>query len=187
MKVAALFVRADSIYKTMPGVDAFDIERDARSYAGSLPVIAHPPCRAWGRLRGMAKPRHDEKDLARFAVDTVRRVGGVLEHPEASSLWADKGLPRPGSGVDEFGGWTFAIAQQWFGHRALKKTWLYIVGVKPKDIPEFSISLDLPERVIATSKKSQRLKISECGKAEREHTPPALARWMVDLCGRVAL
>lgn len=41
--VAALFVRADSIYKTMPDVDAWDIERDARRWPGGCPVVAHPP------------------------------------------------------------------------------------------------------------------------------------------------
>ncbi len=33
--VAALFVRANSIYKTMPGVDAWDAERDARKFGGA--------------------------------------------------------------------------------------------------------------------------------------------------------
>lgn len=32
--VAALFVRADSVYKTLPGVDCWDIERDAMLYRG---------------------------------------------------------------------------------------------------------------------------------------------------------
>ena len=84
--MAALFVRADSIYKTLPGVDAYDIERDARTYDGPWPVVAHPPCRAWGRLRTFAKPRPDERNLARLAVALVREFGGVLEHPENSTL-----------------------------------------------------------------------------------------------------
>jgi len=32
--VAVLFARADSIYKTLPGVEVYDMERDARTYAG---------------------------------------------------------------------------------------------------------------------------------------------------------
>ena len=32
MTVAALFVRADSHYKTIPGVECYDMERDARTY-----------------------------------------------------------------------------------------------------------------------------------------------------------
>jgi len=52
--VAALFVRADSSYKSMRGVDAWDEVRDASRYLGPWPVVAHPPCRGWGRLRHLA-------------------------------------------------------------------------------------------------------------------------------------
>lgn len=50
-QIAVLFARQDSIYKTLPGCDVWDIERDARKWPGGCPVVAHPPCRAWGRLR----------------------------------------------------------------------------------------------------------------------------------------
>src|SRR5689334_16938297 len=88
--VAVLYARSDSIYKTMKECDVWDIERDARNYPGGMPVICHPPCRAWGQLAHMAKPRQDEKDLARHAVKMVRTNGGVLEHPATSRLWADQ-------------------------------------------------------------------------------------------------
>ena len=130
MTVAALFVRQDSIYKRMPGVDAWDIERDARRWPGGCPVIAHPPCRGWGKLSYFAKPRSGELELGPWAVAQVRRFGGVLEHPKDSKLWAAAGLPRPGQ-RDDFGGWTLPITQHWWGHRAEKYTWLYIVGVSP--------------------------------------------------------
>jgi len=74
--VAVLFARADSIYKTLPGCDVYDIERDARTWPGGCPVVAHPPCRAWASLRNHAKPREGEKDLAHFAVAMVRKWGG---------------------------------------------------------------------------------------------------------------
>lgn len=57
--VAALFVRSDSVYKKMEGVECFDMERDARTYDGPWPVVAHPPCRAWGNFAMFAKPRPD--------------------------------------------------------------------------------------------------------------------------------
>ena len=82
MQIAVLFARADSNYKQLPECDVWDAERDARNWPGGCQVVAHPPCRAWGRLRHFAKPRDDEKDLARFAVAQVRKWGGVLEHPE---------------------------------------------------------------------------------------------------------
>lgn len=108
--VAVLFARADSIYKTMPGCDVYDIERDARTWPGGCPVVAHPPCRAWGRLRKFAKPRDDEKSLGPWAVEQVRTWGGVLEHPAESTLFAHCGMPRPGQFPDEHGGWSVEAA-----------------------------------------------------------------------------
>ena len=81
MTITVLFARRDSVYKTM-GADVWDADRNALYWRGGNPVVAHPPCRAWGRLRKFAKPQPGELDLARFAVAQVRRYGGVLEHPE---------------------------------------------------------------------------------------------------------
>lgn len=133
MTVAVLFARADSNYKALPETDVWDAERDARKWPGGCPVVAHPPCRAWGRLKHMANPRPDEKNLARLAVALVREFGGVLEHPARSELWAAQKLPQPGE-RDQYGGWTLPISQYWWGHRAEKKTWLYIVGCEPRRI-----------------------------------------------------
>mgnify|MGYP003443278611 CR=1 FL=1 len=189
MTVAVLFARADSVYKTLPGCDVFDIERDARTWGGGCPVVAHPPCRAWGRLAHMANPRPDEKDLARFAVRQVREFGGVLEHPNASKLWADQRLPMPGKGKDEFSGWTLAITQHWFGHRAEKKTLLYIVGCETWEVPAIPMQLGDASHVISTG-STNHIPFGQPGwrpavsHAEREHTPPALAAWLVELARR---
>lgn len=189
--VAVLFARTDSVYHGL-AQEVYDIDRDARNYAGPLPVVAHPPCRAWGRLRHFAKPRPDEKALALFAVDAVRRWGGVLEHPRASTLWPTAGLPAPGS-RDEFGGWTLGISQHWWGHRAEKLTLLYIVGCDMRDAPPAPITLAQATHVIAMDKRAgkgtngERLRKGmpgwrpEVSKPEREHTPPALAHWLLDL------
>lgn len=185
--VAVLFARSDSNYKTIDGCDVWDAEREARNWGGGCQVIAHPPCRAWGRLRHFAKPRHDEKALALFAVEQVRRFGGVLEHPEASTLWAAAGLPLPRCGRDEFGGWTLPISQFWWGHRAEKKTWLYIVGCEPGSIPVMPLALGEAPCVIGLwSGRDKRPGMwrKEISKAEREHTPGKLALWLVDLAKR---
>lgn len=183
--VAVLFARSDSIYKGSDLADVYDIERDARNYRGNLPVVAHPPCRAWGRLRHFAKPRPDEKDLALFAVDAVRRFGGVLEHPTASTLWPTAGLPRPGSGRDEFGGWSIQVPQFWWGHRAEKSTWLYIVGCEPRGIPDIPLALgEAPCTVGLFSGRDRSRARKEISKAEREATPPAFAAWLLDLAQR---
>lgn len=193
-QVAILFARADSNYKAMSGCDVFDIERDARTFSGGMPVVAHPPCRAWGQLRHMAKPRPDEKALALFAVAQVRAHGGVLEHPKKSTLWPAAGLPTPGE-RDAFGGWTLPIFQSWWGHRAEKATFLYIVGCQPSSIPAIPMMLGDATHVIAQNRTrldGTRKRKGDAGwrpevtKAEREHTQPALATWLVEVARRCA-
>lgn len=198
-QVAALFVRSDSIYKTLPGVDCFDIDRDARTFQGGMPVVAHPPCRAWGKLFYFAKPRPDEKNLGRLAVALVRECGGVLEHPKDSKLWPAQMLPKPSQAPDMWGGWTLPVSQFWFGHRAEKLTWLYIVGCHQGDVPPLPLRLGRATHVIASSRNRRidgtRLRSKEGNpvftgwrpevtKAEREHTPPELAMWLVELARR---
>lgn len=192
-KVVVLFARPDSVYKSMTGVDVWDEARDARRWPGGAPVVAHPPCRGWGRLFYFAKPAPGELDLGPFAVDQVRRFGGVLEHPKDSKLWDAAGIPRPGQ-IDEFGGWTLPISQHWWGHRAEKMTWLYIVGCAPRDIPVIPLYLGNATHVIAQSRvrriDGSRLRKGmpgwrpEVTKAEREHTPPLLAGWLVELAAK---
>ena len=188
MQIAVLFARSDSCYKELPECDVYDIDRDARTWGGGFPVIAHPPCRAWGRLRHMANPRPDEKDLGFFAVDKIRQFGGVLEHPKKSTLWPAAGLPAIGQ-RDEFGGWTLPINQNWFGHKAEKGTYLYIVGCEPSDIPDVPMVLGRADYVVSSG-STNHIKKGEPGwrpsisHAEREHTPPELARWLVELAKR---
>lgn len=184
--VTVLFARSDSIYKTLPGVDVWDAERDARKWQGGTPVVAHPPCRAWEVFAMFAKPRDDEKALAPWAIAQVRQQGGVLEHPNGSKLWPELGLPEPGQ-TDEYGGWTLPIHQHWFGHRAEKKTRLYIVGCRPQDIPDMPMVLGEAHYVIGdVGRASNGTKRPEISKAEREHTPPQLAEWLVELARRCA-
>ena len=186
--VVVLFVRSDSIYKTMPGCDCYDMDRDALSYNGSYPVVAHPPCRAWSALAHLAKPRPGEKDLARWAVKTVMRCGGILEHPASSRLWQDQHLPEPGQGADAQGGWTLAAPQWWWGHRADKPTRFYVCGCKPQDMPPVPFVLGDASCVVTTSKRKCETPPSEwrerLGNREKEATPPRLAAWLVDVARR---
>lgn len=48
MNIAALYVETGGAYFGLPGVDPWDEARDARRYAGPLPVVAHPPCQRYG-------------------------------------------------------------------------------------------------------------------------------------------
>jgi hypothetical protein len=47
--IAALYVETGGCYYGLPDVDPWDLARDARTYAGPWPVVAHPPCERWGR------------------------------------------------------------------------------------------------------------------------------------------
>jgi len=133
-KIAVLFARNDSRYKDFDIYEVYDINRDARTFCKKMPVIAHPPCRAWGQLSHMANPREGEKQLAYLALAQVRLNGGVLEHPASSRLFKEAELPV-GMFCDEFGGFTIEIDQFDFGHVAHKRTKLYICGIGFNDLP----------------------------------------------------
>lgn len=191
MTVAALFVRADSIYKTTPNVDAWDAGRDARKWAGGCPVVAHPPCRAWGSLAQFAKPRPDEKELARWAVKMIREWGGVLEHPASSRLWADQVMAEPGT-IDAHGGRTVEVDQFRWGHTAEKLSRFYVVGMT---YPELVAMIphrrtDRPTMCIGNPRgvaKGHPDWRPELLKGDRERTPPALAAWLLDVARRCRL
>jgi hypothetical protein len=139
--VAALYVEPAGCYAGLPGVDPWPESRDARAYAGSQPVVAHPPCQRWGRFwHGSTRKPHQFKlgeDGGCFAaaLAAVRRWGGVLEHPADSRAWAVFGLNTPDrSGgwvnADFEGGWTCYVEQGHYGHLSRKGTWLYACKVE---------------------------------------------------------
>lgn len=141
--IAALYVEASGCYAGLPGVDAWDITKDARQYAGPHPVVSHPPCQRWGRFfHGSPRKPHqfklgDDGGCFAAALAAVRRWGGVLEHPADSRAWSHFGLtPPPRTGgwhaADFGGGWTCYVEQGFYGHAARKGTWLYAHGV---DLP----------------------------------------------------
>lgn len=141
--VAALFVAPSGAYATLPGVETWDIARDARLYAGPHPVVAHPPCQRWGRFwHGSTRKPHqyqlgDDGGCFTAALAAVRRWGGVLEHPADSRAWSPAFFdlirpPRSGGWVraDLIGGWTCHVEQGHYGHFSRKPTWLYACHVE---------------------------------------------------------
>ena len=141
--IAALFVATSGCYFGLPDVDPWDKDRDARKYAGPWPVVAHPPCERWGRYWGGGPMLHgtprqkalgDDGGCFASALASVRKWGGVLEHPEASHAFAAHGLRLPKwregwrSNEDCWGGEVCCVAQGNYGHRARKLTWLYVVS-----------------------------------------------------------
>lgn len=183
--VTVLCCAKHSVYKSIPGADCFDKDRNAASFDGQNPVVAHPPCRLFGQLSQFVTL--SECDACAEILLGVRcarftqKNGGVLEQPANSSLFRIAGLPNPG---DKTGpGWTMEIPQGWFGHRARKLSWFYFVGIKPKDLPPMPFAFDRYTGGGNGSNASVRL----MGHKEREGTPKALAEWLIDVARRVEM
>lgn len=151
--IAALYVQRGGCYWDLPGVDPWDEARDARKYAGPWPVVAHPPCQRWGRFwfgsplvvarTGERLTLGDDGGCFAAALASVRRWGGVIEHPADSKAWAHFGLPGPERG----GGWNRSlmdggaschVEQGHYGHYSRKATWLYAYGIPSMFLPRLA-------------------------------------------------
>lgn len=184
--IAALFVETNGVYFGLPDVDPWDERRDARLYAGPHPVVAHPPCQRWGRywsggpmLGGTprALKKGDDAGCFESALASVRKFGGVLEHPEASHAWHAFGIiapPQCGGWVaaGDMIGWTCCVSQGHYGHRAQKRTWLYACGVR-----------ELPSLTWGACKGKH--KFEACARSTRLATPIAFRDVLLDIARSV--
>jgi hypothetical protein len=144
--IAALFVETDGVYFGLHGVEPWDIQRDARTYRGPHPIVAHPPCQRWGRFwhGSTAKPHQfrlgEDAGCFAAALNCLCRYGGVLEHPCDSHAWDRFGLRKPsraGGWVEAGPGlWTCCVYQGHYGHMAGKPTWLLTSGVDRNALPD---------------------------------------------------
>ena len=192
--IAALYIDANGPYPHIPGIDCWDIDRDATQYNGEGPLILHPPCGHWGRYSHKA---HDDGHTGPLAVAQVRKWGGVLEHPKDSKLWAKCGIPKPGEFPDQWGGYSILVFQRDWGHRADKATWLYIVGCPPDTLPDQPLpqpprsGWTPKKRMLRTQKDLSRhwsgtRGILECmSKKQRRLTPLAFAEWLVEVVKQI--
>lgn len=195
--VAALYIDPRGPYPHLAGVDCWDLKRDARLYDGPWPVVAHPPCGPWGRLRHLY--RGAEHDCAPRAVEQVRAFGGVLEHPAGSRLWEACELPPPQyhwavrigyrAIVDAFGGYTVELNQCEWGHHARKSTWLYLVNVSREALePRPYLGREPTAWVSGGRNRSRKGSggvvpdgVQVCTAVQRRATPPMLAEYLVRL------
>ncbi len=186
--IAALFVDPRGCYVGVPDVDPWDEKRDARTYPGPHPVVAHPPCSRWCALAPLIEARWghrvgDDGGCFAAALDAVRVWGGVLEHPAFSYAWAEFDLIRP-----EYGGWrkkpgypdwTCEVWQRAYGHRAQKRTWLYYSGAQPPF--ELDWSRPAPEATVSYCANNGGVERPRLTKKQAAATPPAFRDMLVCL------
>lgn len=137
-----MFVEPNGVYADAPDVDLWDEARDARTYDGPHPVVAHPPCNLWVNFAALNYKRYggehnrpgNDGGCFASALSSVRRWGGVLEHPAFSRAWPAHDLPLPprdGGWLEvPGGGWACEVWQSAYGHKARKRTWLFCAGVE---------------------------------------------------------
>lgn len=162
--IAVLCVARRSPYLALENVELFSQERDALTFKGGMPVVAHPPCAQWSRMRGLSRRSLVEAWLGPFCYEQVRLNGGVLEHPAHSQLWSYLGI-KP-----------LVVSARWFGFPAEKPTGLWFNRCEPGPIP---YSLDASSAVVATSKRGVRQLLPVLAAGQRSLTAPAMAAWLV--------
>ena len=162
MKISVLCTNRNSIYKKL-GLDCYDETRNVRTYTGTTPVIAHPPCREYSTfLRHRANAPAGEKDLALFCTERIKLYGGILEHPRHSH-YVKHFIGKPSWQV-------LSVNQKWWGHPTTKSTWLLMPDWY--QIPELPFNLvphQAPENQIANMSKTQR-----------SATPILFAKFLID-------
>jgi len=216
--IAALYVEKGGSYFNLDGVEPWDQERDARTYDGPCPVVAHPPCQRWGKLwagqplwikrTGERKVKGDDAGCFEAALASVRKWGGVLEHPWGSHAWPHFDLtipPREGRWVsaDCFGylpnghrgGWTCCVEQGQYGHYARKPTLLLAYGLEYSQLPELRWGVSQaqfpPEAVakygLEKCKRMGELAFKGGGKdnTHRIGTPPEFRQILIDMAKSV--
>jgi len=199
--IAALFVLPKGPYFGVPGVDLWDIYRDARTYPGPYPVVAHPPCERWGRYWSggpsarVRRIKGDDGGCFASALASVRKWGGVLEHPAASSAWEAFGLNRPYRvgcwiSADFEGGWTCCVDQEHYGHRAQKATWLYACHAELPSLRwgKGTSRIRLEDGYHSTEERRRAIKTGVCQRLshrERLETPVAFRDLLISIARSV--
>lgn len=182
--IAALYVDVKGgPYPHINGVECWGLPyRDAKRYAGPYPVVAHPPCGPWSKLRHLCSKQDPE--CGKVAVRQVQEFGGVLEHPEYSQLWDWAGLPKPGDATDHHGGRTYRVEQVWWGHACVKPTWLYVVRIDQEATMRLFRSAEkrggTPTHCVCTG-PGQLKRLPVASKPVKRRTPPTLADDLVRL------
>lgn len=155
--IAVLCVARKSNYKLFEGLELYDQSRDAFTYTDTLPVIAHPPCAQWSKLKALAIKDSRQLQLAEFCFNQVTKNGGILEHPAGSSLFEFLKIPKSK---------LISVNQHWFGFPARKNTLLYFHNYKPLSFP---LSFDAITRTVESIHSE-----------DRSIMPPAFCSYLIN-------
>lgn len=183
--VVALYVDPRGPYPDLVE-EWYDEKRDARTYNGPLPVVAHPPCGPWGAFAHLCQKQ--SAGLAVVALEQVRRWGGVLEHPRGSRFFRKYIMTAPAGMLDEHGGFVIEVDQLFWGHVAHKRTWIYAIGIDLIDASQAPFPNKVPTHDLmgsrgknGTANRGNRLEASQ---ELRRRTPVAFAEWLLDLASQ---
>lgn len=112
VRVAVLYADVRGPYPGMADVETWPLW--AQHYRGPWPVVAHPPCGPWGKLKWRCF--RQDASLGPLAIAQAHLWGGVVEQPLGSTLFRDHG--RPAARIEK-------VRQGDFGHPCQKWTLLY--------------------------------------------------------------
>lgn len=161
--ISVLCVNRNSHYKSIPGLDCYDLDRDCRTFPGGNPIICHPPCRHWSAFtRHQATGCPSEKELAWFCFDMLLQYGGILEHPAFSHF-----LRRFWPGEVKI----IEVHQSWWGFPMRKRTWLMMPS---------SWNYELPFDLLPDMNYSQSKVFSNLTTSQRSATTPSLAKFLIE-------
>lgn len=159
-KIAILCAAHDSTYFDIVSphyeLDIYTSARPTKLFNDNVPVICHPPCAQWSRLRKSSKYNAEEKQLAYDCFRHVRRNGGIFEHPHGSQFM------REIIGYDN----CHSVQQSWFGFDARKSTLLYLNRVT---LQPGALSFSLPSTTVC-----------DMLPGERSRSTLAFNKWLCD-------
>lgn len=154
-------------------------------------MVAHPPCQLWVNFAALNYKRYggehnrpgNDGGCFNSALKSVRRWGGVLEHPAGSNAWLEFGLSRPvGTGWSQSNQteWVGEVWQSAYGHKARKRTWLFYAS--PGGHPPYEADWSRPtgtHQVGWFDRNKPTL-----GKREASATPKPFAEFLICLAHR---
>jgi hypothetical protein len=171
--IAVLCAHRNSNYYKIPGLDVYDQDRDSRTFPGNMPVIVHPPCAQWSKMKAFSHDNPEQKQLAYFCLDELKKWGGIFEHPHGSDVWKELDWPEGGKFIQ--------VDQFWWGFPARKRTTLFFYRCKPIQYP---LNFDAVQYTVALSRSNSKnlmaTRLPEMKKSQRSITTLSFNQWLVD-------